>query len=170
MMFFNRNTGQKSLPNYATESGGASGWRGRRQSRTDETRDFNIYDGCEDEPAENVNRRKRSETFWKIWKIVRVPVIIAASLFITYMLLSTVGKAIHTQLTVEAFSIQPMLPLYLTVVSGSCNANPMITNAALFEEQLKAGFLRRIVCQKRFCPFCSVVCLHLSYRKRAAVN
>ena len=85
-------------------------------------------------------------------------------------LLSTVGKAIHTQLTVEAFSIQPMLPLYLTVVSGSCNANPMITNAALFEEQLKAGFLRRIVCQKRFCPFCSVVCLHLSYRKRAAVN
>ena len=81
-----------------------------------------------------------------------------------------VGKAIHTQLTVEAFSIQPMLPLYLTVVSGSCNANPMITNAALFEEQLKAGFLRRIVCQKRFCPFCSVVCLHLSYRKRAAVN
>ena len=37
MMFFNRNTGQKSLPNYAPDSGGASGWRGRRQSRTDET-------------------------------------------------------------------------------------------------------------------------------------
>ena len=72
MMFFNRNTGQKSLPNYAPDSGGASGWRGRRQSRTDETRDFNIYDGCEDEPAENANRGKRSETFWKIWKIVRM--------------------------------------------------------------------------------------------------
>ena len=97
MMFFNRNTGQKSLPNYAPDSGGASGWRGRRQSRTDETRDFNIYDGYKDEPAENVNRRKRSETFWKIWKIVRVPVIIAASLFITYMLLSTVGKKIYNK-------------------------------------------------------------------------
>lgn len=97
MMFFNRNTGQKSLPNYAPDSGGASGWRGRRQSRTDETRDFNIYGDYEDEPAENVNRRKRSETFWKIWKIVRVPVIIAASLFITYMLLSTVGKKIYNK-------------------------------------------------------------------------
>ena len=86
MMFFNRNTGQKSLPNYAPDSGGASGWRGRRQPRTDETRDFNIYGDYEDEPVENVNRRKRSETFWKIWKIIRVPVIIAASLFITYML------------------------------------------------------------------------------------
>ena len=52
MMFFNRNTGQKSLPNFAPDSGGASGWRGRRQSRTDETRDFNIYGDYEDEPAE----------------------------------------------------------------------------------------------------------------------
>ena len=76
MMFFNRNTGQKSLPNYAPDSGGASGWRRRRQSRTDETRDFNIYGDYEDDPAENVNRRKRSETFWKIWKsaVERIPV------------------------------------------------------------------------------------------------
>ena len=118
MMFFNRNTGQKSLPNYAPDSGGASGWRGRRQSRTDETRDFNIYGDYEDEPAENVNRRKRSETFWKIWKIVRVPVIIAASLFITYMLLSTVGKKIYNKYLMPV-DPNDSTPIIVTIPQGS---------------------------------------------------
>ena len=118
MMFFNRNTGQKSLPNYAPDSGGASGWRGRRQPRTDETRDFNIYGDYEDDPAENVNRRKRSETFWKIWKIVRVPVIIAASLFITYMLLSTVGKKIYNKYLMPV-DPNDSTPIIVTIPQGS---------------------------------------------------
>lgn len=118
MMFFNRNTGQKSLPNYAPDSGGASGWRGRRQPRTDETRDFNIYDGYEDEPAEKGRKGQRSETFWKIWKIVRVPVIIAASLFITYMLLSTVGKKIYNKYLMPV-DPNDSTPIIVTIPQGS---------------------------------------------------
>ena len=118
MMFFNRNTGQKSLPNYAPDSGGASGWRGRRQPRTDETRDFNIYDGYEDEPAEKGRKGQRSETFWKIWKIVRVPFIIAASLFITYMLLSTVGKKIYNKYLMPV-DPNDSTPIIVTIPQGS---------------------------------------------------
>lgn len=85
--------------------------------RTDETRDFNIYGDYEDEPAENVNRRKRSETFWKIWKIVRVPFIIAASLFITYMLLSTVGKKIYNKYLMPV-DPNDSTPIIVTIPQG----------------------------------------------------
>lgn len=112
MIFNNRNHGQKPAPLFAPDDGGAAG--GRRQNREVDAPD----EAWAEDDRESGRGKKRGETFWKVWKIVRVPIIIAASLFITYMLLSTVGKKLYGKYLMPV-DPNDSTPIVVTIPQGS---------------------------------------------------
>ena len=61
---------------------------------------------------------KRMNKFWKIWTYVRVPIIIAASLFIVYFLVKKVGTKLYTNYIMPVDPNDPT-PVVVTIPTGS---------------------------------------------------
>lgn len=96
--------------------------KARESSERTAERDYEWVDIEADEEDEKEERKARFKKgmsiFWKIWKIVRVPIIIAASLLIVYTLLRKVGTKVYNDYLMPV-DPNDSTPIVVTIPAGS---------------------------------------------------
>ena len=95
----------------------SSGWQSDEYEPAGET-----YEQDDDTEDRKAKFKKRMKVFWKVWSIIRIPVIIAATVLIVYGLLRKVGTKLLNDYIMPVDPNDPT-PIVVTIPTGSGASN-----------------------------------------------